>query len=124
MFVTLNRAGTLIFLQHPLNDTIPVFPMPPKNPETALYLGVNAYANGTGHLIWTINDRTFRDDDSNLILLLANNRNATGIYRPDWNVYDLGTNSTVRIILRNEQWAATYISHVSVFKFPPPPTSN
>lgn len=86
--------------------------MPLKNPTTTIYLAVNASVNDTGHLLWTINDRTFRDDDSNPILLLANNRNTTGIYHPDWNVYDLGTNSTVRIILQNEQSAATNISHV------------
>ncbi|MCJ1348816.1 hypothetical protein MMC31_007049, partial [Peltigera leucophlebia] len=96
---------------HPLNDTTPVFPMPLKNPTTTIYLGVNASVNDTGHLLWTINDRTFRDDDSNPILQLANQRNATNIYNPDWNVYDLGSNSTVRLIVQNQQSAAINISH-------------
>lgn len=87
--------------------------MPLKNPTTTIYLGVNASVNDTGHLLWTINDRTFRDDDSNPILQLANQRNATNIYNPDWNVYDLGSNSTVRLIVQNQQSAAINISHVS-----------
>lgn len=91
--------------------------MPLKNPTTTMYLAVNASVNDTGHLLWTINDRTFRDSDRNPILLLANKRNASGIYYPDWNVYDLGTNSTVRIIVQNEQSATTNISHVKFLNF-------
>lgn len=91
--------------------------MPLKNPTITIYLGVNASVNHTGHLLWTINDRTFRDDDSNPILLLANQRNATNVYNPDWNVYDLGLNPTVRLNVQNEQSAATNISHVGfIFK--------
>lgn len=77
-----------------------------------IYLGVNSSVNATGHLLWTINNQTFRDDESNPILLLANKRNAGNLYNPYWNVYDLGSNSTVRLIVQNEQSAATNISHV------------
>lgn len=87
--------------------------MPVKTPTTNIFLGVNATVNATGHLLWTINDRTFRDDDSNPILLLANDKKANHTYDPYWNVYDLGSNSTVRIVVQNEQAAATNISHVS-----------
>lgn len=61
-----------------------------------------------------MNGRAFRDDDSNPILLLANQKNATNIYDLYWNVYNLGSNSTVRLIVKNEQSAATNISHVSL----------
>ncbi|MCJ1427219.1 hypothetical protein MMC29_005122 [Sticta canariensis] len=96
---------------NPLNDTIPVFPIPVKAPTTTLYLGVNSSVNSTGHLLWTMNGRAFRDDDSNPILELANQKNATNIYDPYWNVYNLESNSTVRLIVKNEQSAATNISH-------------
>lgn len=89
-----NRAGT-DFSQDPLQDTTPVFPMPVKTPTTTIYLGVNASVDDTGHLLWTMNDRAFKNDDSNPILLLANQRNADNIYNPDWNVYDIGSNLTV-----------------------------
>lgn len=88
--------------------------MPVKTPTVTIRLSVNSSVDGTGHLLWTINDRPFRGDDSNPILLLANQRNATNIYNPDWNVYNLGLNSTVRLIVQNEQSAATNISHVSL----------
>lgn len=91
--------------------------MPVKTPTTTIYLGVNSSINDTGHLLWTLNHQTFRDDDSNPILLLANQENATSIYNPEWNVYDIGSNSTVRLIVQNEQSAASNISHVS-FDFP------
>lgn len=100
--------------QHPLNNTTPVFPMPIKTPTMTINLGVNSSVNATGHLLWTINDQTFRDDYGNPILLLANQKNGTNVYNPYWNVYDLGTNSTVRLIVQNEQSAATNISHVGV----------
>ena len=61
-----------------------------------------------------MNGRAFRDDDSNPILELANQKNATNIYDPYWNVYNLESNSTVRLIVKNEQSAATNISHVSL----------
>lgn len=89
-----------------------MFPVPLKTPTSTIYLGVNSTLNDTGHLLWTINDRTFRDD-SNPILLLATQKNATNVYNPDWNVYNLGSNSTIRLIVQNEQSASTNISHVS-----------
>lgn len=89
--------------------------MPLKKPTTTIYLGVNATVNSTGHLLWTINDRTFRDDESNPILLLANQKNATNVYNPDWNVYNLGSNKTIRLVVQNEQSATTNISHVRFF---------
>lgn len=92
--------------------------MPVKTPTTTIYLGVNAFINSTGNLLWTVNGQTFRDDDTQPILLLANRRNASNVYHPDWSVYNLGTNSTIRMIIQNEQAAATNISHVSlVFHF-------
>lgn len=108
----ISHGASTDFHQHPLNNTAPVFPMPIRTPTMTIYLGVNSSVNATGHLLWTINNQTFRDDESNPILLLANKRNAANIYNPYWNVYDLGSNSTVRLIVQNEQSAATNISHV------------
>lgn len=95
----------------PLKDTTPVFPMPLKTPTTAIYLGDNASVDDTGHLLWAMNDRAFKNDDSNPILLIATDRNANNTYNPDWNVYDIGSNSTVRLIVQNEQSVALKVSH-------------
>lgn len=87
--------------------------MPLKTPTTAIYLGDNASVDDTGHLLWAMNDRAFKNDDSNPILLIATDRNANNTYNPDWNVYDIGSNSTVRLIVQNEQSVALKVSHVS-----------
>lgn len=99
---------------NPLKKTVPVFAVPLKRPTTTLFLGVNAIVNATGHLLWTINNRTFVDDISDPILLIAKEDPNYG-HPADWSVYNIGSNSTVQIVLQNQQPAATNISHV---KFP------
>jgi hypothetical protein len=106
--------GLINFSQDPLNKTTPVFSMPVKIPTTTIFLGVDASINKTGNLLWTVNGQTFRDDDTQPLLLLANRRNASNIYHPDYSVYNLGSNSTIRLIIQNEQSAATNISHVGL----------
>ena len=63
-----------------------------------------AGVNETGHFFWSVNNSTYRANYNAPILLMANAGNDT--FDPEWNVYDTGSNGTVRIIVNNPTTAA------------------
>ena len=48
-----------------------------------------------------MNDVSFRADYNSPILLLAKAGNTSYPYSPEWNVYNTGSNSTIRVIVNN-----------------------
>jgi FtsP/CotA-like multicopper oxidase with cupredoxin domain len=85
-----------------LSKTVPAYPIAASNPATTIDMAVNFKINATGHLVWTINDSAFRANFNNPLLLLANAGNDSYPYDPEWNVYNVGSNASVRIILTNQ----------------------
>ena len=89
-------------LNDPLSESVPTYPIAAANASTVVTMNVAVAVNATGHIVWTINDSAFVADWNNPILLLAK---AGNISYPaadaDWNVYNLGTNTTVRIVVNN-----------------------
>lgn len=82
-----------------LSTTTPFFPITPSNPSTTAEIDINFGVNSTGHLVWTMNNSTFRTDYNCPILPQVAAGNTTC---PDeWNVYNFGTNSSIRIVLNN-----------------------
>ena len=69
-------------------------------PDTTVEVEVSFAVNATGHLVWTIDNSTYRGDLGNPLLLLA--KNGQRSYKPELNVYDFGTNSSVRVVLNNK----------------------
>ncbi len=86
----------------PLKDTIPFFPFPATTqPATTVTIGIRREPNATGHQLWTMNRQTFRGNMNQPVLLLANRGNTSYPNDPQWNVYNFGTNNSIRIILEN-----------------------
>lgn len=89
-------------LNDPLSESVPMYPIPAAGTNTTVTMNVNFAVNATGHLIWTINDSAFEADWTNPILLLAKSGNISYPARDaDWNVYNMGTNTTVRVVVNN-----------------------
>ena len=88
----------------PLPSTTPVYPITPTpDPSTTLTLAIGVFINSTGHFLWTINNVSFRADYNAPVLLLANAHTSTDFYssNPEWNIYDTGNASSIRLIVEN-----------------------
>lgn len=91
----------------PLDKTIPFFSFPSTPaPATTAKIGITIHTNATGHLLWYMNESSFRANYNNPILLLANLGNTSYPFDPQWNVYNFGNNNSVRIIVENHSGAA------------------
>ncbi|CAD6594145.1 MAG: hypothetical protein ASARMPRED_008719 [Alectoria sarmentosa] len=89
-------------LNDPLSDTVPMYPIAAAGTNTTITMNVAVAVNSTGHIVWTINDSAFRADWNNPILLLAKSGNISyPAVDSDWNVYNTGTNATVRVVVNN-----------------------
>ena len=84
-----------------LSLTQPSHPISAGEATTTIEMAVNVSINATGHLTWTINDSRFYADYNNPILLLAKQGKTSYPAHPEWNVYDVGTNATVRVVINN-----------------------
>lgn len=78
------------------------------NPAKTFTLFINESMNSTGHLEWRLNEKVFRGDYNDPLLLHAQEKNQT--YEPEWNVLQSGNAKTVRLIVNNN----SSISHVSI----------
>ncbi len=91
----------------PLSSTTPTYSITPTpDPVTTITLSVGAIVNSTGHFLWIVNNISFRADYNAPILLLANVGNTSYPYDPEWNVYNTGNVTSVRLIVQNETPAA------------------
>ncbi len=89
-------------LNDPLSKTVPMYPIVAADADSTVIMNVAVAVNATGHIVWTINDSAFEADWNNPILLLAKSGNISyPAADADWNVYNLGTNKTVRIVVNN-----------------------
>ena len=89
-------------LNDPLSDTVPMFPIAAAESDTTVTMNVAVTVNATGHVVWTINDSAFEGDLTNPILLLAKAGNDSyPAADADWNVYNMGTNKTIRVVVNN-----------------------
>ncbi|KAL6716768.1 hypothetical protein ACLMJK_006336 [Lecanora helva] len=96
-----------------LNVTAPLYPYgKPHKPTTTEVIEIEFGNNGTnilpgqrygtnGSLQWFMNNSTFHANYDHPILNLTYNGNTSYPDDPQWNVYNFGSNDTVRLILRN-----------------------
>ncbi|KAL8840748.1 MAG: hypothetical protein Q9170_001186 [Blastenia crenularia] len=82
-----------------LAQQTPAMKQTPTAPAKTINMNVNFAINATGHLVWTINNQTFRGDYNSPLLLLANSGNSS--FTSERNVYNVGTSSSVRVIIKN-----------------------
>ncbi|KAL8897991.1 MAG: hypothetical protein Q9207_006921 [Kuettlingeria erythrocarpa] len=87
----------------PLTVTRPLFPYPAlANAATTLNLDITFGPNATGNNLWYMNGQTFRANYDHPIFLLAAAGNTSYPYDPQWNVYNFGSNNSVRVIVNNK----------------------
>lgn len=82
----------------PLSSTIPSYSITPGDPSVSENIALAAYSNGT-HGLWHINSVSNVIDYNDPILLEAKTGNTS--FTPQQNVYNYGTNSSVRFIVQN-----------------------
>jgi len=70
-------------------------------PSTTYYLTINQYLNETGHQLYYMNGHSFRADYNDPLLLLAQEQNLKGPINPDWNTVNIGTNTSTRVVITN-----------------------
>lgn len=86
----------------PLNVTTPFYEFASTpSPATTQEIDIQFKANETGHKVWFMNDNSFRANYDHPLLILANQGNTSYPDDPQWNVYNFGTNDSVRIIFYN-----------------------
>lgn len=89
-------------LNDPLSESVPMYPIAAGDTDTTVTMNVAVTVNATGHIAWTINDSAFEADWNNPLLLLVKSGNISyPAADNDWNIYNLGTNKTVRVVINN-----------------------
>lgn len=84
----------------PLNLTVPYYPITPDpNPSTTQTIVATEPINATGSQVFEMDGSAFHADYNEPLLLHVNQGNFS-FARP-WNVYDFGTNKTIRLNLFN-----------------------
>jgi hypothetical protein len=105
----------------PYTETIPLYSLTPTpNPAKTLTLVIGAELDSGGTLVWSFNQSSYLSNVDDPLLLLANEGNLcvltayfsciltkASIYssypdNPQWNVYDTGESTSVRIIVINQ----------------------
>jgi len=96
----------------PLNATVPSYPMSADpNPGVTVELQFDRLVNDKGQVVWTTNGIGFSGDSNNPILELVN-KNKTTYFNPEWLAHNLGTNSSVRIVLYDNSKSADHPMHL------------
>ena len=89
-------------LNDPLSQTTPYYHFGARDqPATTETIDITFGPNATGNNLWYMNGQSFRVNYDNPILLLSNMGNNSYPQHPEWNVYNFGSNSSVRLIVRN-----------------------
>ncbi|TAQ86568.1 hypothetical protein B7494_g5109 [Chlorociboria aeruginascens] len=85
-----------------LTETVPWFPQTSDpTPSTVQTIDIEFGQNSSGNWLWTMNAISFRANYNNPVLLLSNLGNNTYPDDEQWNVYDFGSNHSIRIVLTN-----------------------
>lgn len=80
-----------------LTKTIPSFPIAIEEPEAIQTITMTASQNATGNWLWYMNSSSYFGDTTRPILLLAKEGNVS-YTDPEWNMYNMGSNSSYRFV--------------------------
>ncbi|SPB53371.1 Cytochrome P450 family protein [Aspergillus niger] len=98
----------------PLNRTIPYYPLTPTDPTTTQTVTISVGYNDTGFIVMFMDNSSFRVDYNDPILLATKQGSLT--FPTDRNVYNFGTNTTVRLIFNNT-YATAHPMHLHGHNF-------
>ncbi|KAF2839016.1 multicopper oxidase [Patellaria atrata CBS 101060] len=70
-------------------------------PETVETINIDFAVNATGHALFFMDGSSFRVNYDHPVLLLSNAGNNSYPHDPQWNVYNFGSNSSIRIVINN-----------------------
>ncbi|MCJ1331635.1 hypothetical protein MMC10_008326 [Thelotrema lepadinum] len=87
------------------------------NPDFTQQIDITFGPNATGYNLWYMNNQTFRANFDNPILLLANQGNISYPQDPQWNVYNFGSNATVRLVVYSYVPLALHPMHLHGHNF-------
>jgi len=80
-----------------------------ETPATVEQIDITFASNGT-NFVWFMNNSTFRGDYNSPVLLDVNQGNMT--FAPEWNVHNMGSNSSVRMIFYNHGLLGAHPMHL------------
>lgn len=83
----------------PLASTVPAYPMAVTDADTTITLNIAGQVDDTGVFHWTFNGQSYGGDINNALLFQA--VASQDGFQPQSNVYNTGTNGTVRLIIIN-----------------------
>jgi FtsP/CotA-like multicopper oxidase with cupredoxin domain len=87
--------------------TVPLYSITPDpKPPTTQQIAIDFVQNATNFWVWTMNKVSFRANYNAPILLLSNAGNNSYPQSPQWNVYNFGSNSSIRFWIKNPGVAA------------------
>ncbi|KUJ19252.1 uncharacterized protein LY89DRAFT_612848 [Mollisia scopiformis] len=89
----------------PIDITQPLYSLTPSAPTTTKDIAINFTQNATDFWLWTMNDISFRADYNSPVFLLAATGNDS-YPDPQWNVYNFGSNTSIRVVIENPGPAA------------------
>lgn len=102
-----SSVTTPVCKNDPLSETVPYYPITPDPaPPVTQQIDIEFGQNSTGHWVWTMNGESFRANYNQPILLLSKTGNNSYPNDPQWNVYNFGSNSSVRIHITNPGFLA------------------
>jgi FtsP/CotA-like multicopper oxidase with cupredoxin domain len=82
-----------------LSLSVPYFSMNTATPSATQTMVIDFYVNSTGSFLWRLDGQSFRGNYNNPILLLAAKGNFS--YPAEWNVKNIGSNTTMRFVINN-----------------------
>lgn len=86
----------------PLASTVPYYKYPATTPPaTTFALDITFEKNASQINLWKMNGESFRANYDHPLLLLANKGNTSYPDDPQWNVYNFGTNTSIRMVVKN-----------------------
>lgn len=87
-----------------LSLTVPYYSLTPTAPATVRTFEITTTVNDSDIFLWELDGTSFRANYNSPLLLLANLGNLT--FQPEWNVKNFGSNSSIRVIVKNNSPAA------------------
>ncbi|KAH6666788.1 Cupredoxin, partial [Halenospora varia] len=90
----------------PLTSTVPLYPIKPPAATTTKEIAIDFSQNATNFWVWKMNGVAFRANYNQPVLLLSNVGNNSYPNSPQWNVYNFGSNSSIRMHIKNPGPAA------------------
>ncbi|RYP58912.1 hypothetical protein DL770_010328 [Monosporascus sp. CRB-9-2] len=95
----------------PLSKTVPLYPKMPTTPDVVKDVDITVVENGTGHVVFTVNNSSFYADYGEPLLRHAFYGEANFTDHPEYNVLNMGSATSIRLIVKN-YWPVMHNMHL------------